>query len=140
MTYDPDNPFARILRGESSCIKVCETDTELAIMDIMPQADGHVLVIPKEAAADIFELSNNSLVSCMRTAQQIAVAIRAALRPDGVAIMQFNGSAAGQTVAHLHFHIIPRWAGQPLRPHARVPTEPATLESLAQRIRAQLPP
>jgi len=138
MTYDNSNPFARILRGELPCIKVAETHATLAFMDLMPQADGHVLVVPREAAAEIYELSDESTVACMRMTQQIAVAIRAALRPDGMFIGQFNGAAAGQTVAHVHFHVIPRWDGVPLRMHAREMAEQATLEVFAQRIRAQL--
>jgi len=136
MNYDNSNPFARILRGELPCIKVAETSTALAFMDLMPQADGHVLVVPKEAAAQIFELSDASTVACMRMTQKLAIAVRAALRPDGVFIGQFNGAAAGQTVPHVHFHVIPRWDGQPLRMHGREVADADTLEALAQRIRA----
>ncbi len=98
MNYDDSNPFARILRGELPCIKVAESDAALAFMDLMPQADGHVLVVPKEAAVEIFELSDAATVACMRMTQKLAIAVRAALRPDGVFIGQFNGAAAGQTV------------------------------------------
>ncbi|WP_144111343.1 HIT family protein [Paraburkholderia sp. BCC1886] len=135
MNYDDSNPFARILRGELPCIKVAETSSALAFMDLMPQADGHLLVIPKEKAAQIFELSDASTVACMRMTQKLAIAVRAALRPDGVFIGQFNGSAAGQTVPHVHFHVIPRWQGQDLRMHARDVADAATLEALAKRIR-----
>ena len=138
MKYDETNPFARILRGELPCIKVAETDATLAFMDLMPQADGHVLVVPKEAAVEIFELSDAATVECIRMTQRIAAAVREALKPDGVFIGQFNGAAAGQTVAHVHFHVIPRWDGQPLRMHAREMAPQATLEAFAQRIRAQL--
>ncbi|WP_345812409.1 HIT family protein [Paraburkholderia sp. PREW-6R] len=137
MNYDDSNPFAKILRGELPCIKVAETSAALAFMDLMPQADGHVLVVPKEAAAEIFDLSDESTVACMRMAQKLAIAVRAALRPDGVFIGQFNGAAAGQTVPHVHFHVIPRWEGQPLRLHAREVADSATLEALAARIRNQ---
>jgi histidine triad (HIT) family protein len=140
MPYNPNNPFAKILRGELPCVKVAETDAALAIMDLMPQADGHVLVIPKEDAAEIFELSDAALVASMRMTQRIAIAVRAAMRPDGVFIGQFNGAAAGQTVPHLHFHVIPRWEGTALRMHARDVAEAATLEGFAQRIRDHLPP
>ncbi|MEW6347019.1 MAG: HIT family protein [Paraburkholderia sp.] len=138
MKYDESNPFARILRGELPCIKVAETDDTLAFMDLMPQADGHVLVVPKEAAAEIFDLSDAATMACMRMTQQIALALREALRPDGIFIGQFNGAAAGQTVAHVHFHVIPRWDGVPLRMHGREIAEQATLEGFAQRIRAEL--
>jgi histidine triad (HIT) family protein len=136
MTYDANNPFARILRGELPCIKVAESDAALAFMDLMPQADGHLLVVPKEAVAEIFELSEASLVASMRMTQKLAIAVRAALRPDGVFIGQFNGAAAGQTVPHVHFHVIPRWEGQALKMHARDVADADTLEAVAKRIRA----
>jgi histidine triad (HIT) family protein len=136
MNYDDSNPFARILRGELPCIKVAENDAALAFMDLMPQADGHLLVVPKEAVAEIFELSDAAMVASMRMTQKLAIAVRAALRPDGVFIGQFNGAAAGQTVPHVHFHVIPRWAGQPLKLHARDVADTATLEAFAQRIRS----
>ncbi|MBN3788441.1 HIT family protein [Burkholderia sp. Ac-20353] len=137
MSYDNNNPFAKILRGELPCVKVAEDDTTLAIMDLMPQADGHVLVIPKEAAAEIFDLSAESAASCIRMTQRVAAAVRGALKPDGMFIGQFNGRAAGQTVAHVHFHVIPRWEDVALRMHARDVADAATLESIAKRIREQ---
>jgi histidine triad (HIT) family protein len=136
MNYDDSNPFAKILRGELPCIKVAENDLALAFMDLMPQADGHLLVVPKEAVAEIFDLSDAALVASMRMAQKLAIAVRAALRPDGVFIGQFNGAAAGQTVPHVHFHVIPRWEGQALKLHAREIADADTLEALATRIRA----
>ncbi|MBB5400436.1 histidine triad (HIT) family protein [Paraburkholderia atlantica] len=136
MSYNDSNPFAKILRGELPCIKVAENDQALAFMDLMPQADGHLLVVPKEAVAEIFDLSDVALVASARMAQKLAIAVRAALRPDGVFIGQFNGAAAGQTVPHVHFHVIPRWEGQPLKLHAREVADADTLEALAKRIRA----
>jgi histidine triad (HIT) family protein len=138
MTYDDDNPFAKILRGDLPCVKVCETDAVLVFMDLMPQSDGHVLVVPKEAAATLFELSDAAAEASIRVVRRVALAVRAALAPDGVFVGQFNGRAAGQTVAHVHFHVIPRWADQPLRMHARDVAETATLETFAERIRAHL--
>lgn len=138
MSYDNNNPFARILRGELPCVKVAEDDATVAIMDLMPQADGHVLVLPREPAAEIFDLSPESAAACMRMTQRIAIAVRDALQPDGIFIGQFNGRAAGQTVAHVHFHVIPRWEGVSLRLHAREIAESATLEALARRIREHL--
>lgn len=138
MSYDNNNPFARILRGELPCVKVAEDDATVAIMDLMPQADGHVLVLPREPAAEIFDLSHESAAACMRMTQRIAIAVRDALQPDGIFIGQFNGRAAGQTVAHVHFHVIPRWEGVALRLHAREIAESATLEALARRIREHL--
>jgi len=135
MSYDNNNPFARILRGELPCVKVAEDDATLAIMDLMPQADGHVLVIPKEPAAQIFQLSGDAAAAGIRMTQRVAAAVRAALGPDGVFIGQFNGAAAGQTVPHVHFHVIPRWEGVELRLHARDIADAAALESIAQRIR-----
>lgn len=140
MSYNDSNPFAKILRGELPCIKVAESDRALAFMDLMPQADGHLLVVPKEPVAEIFDLSDESLVASMRMAQKLAIAVRAALRPDGVFIGQFNGTAAGQTVPHVHFHVVPRWQGQALKMHAREPADPDTLEALAKRIRAHWRP
>ncbi len=138
MPYDQDNPFARILRGEWPSIKLAENDDVLAIMDIMPQADGHALVIPKAPSEFLFELPDAALVAAARMTRRIAVAVRQALSPDGVFIGQFNGAAAGQTVPHVHFHVIPRWQGTDLRMHARERADPARLEQIAQRIRAQL--
>src|SRR5471030_3320391 len=89
-------------------------------------------------AMEIFELSDTAAEACMRMVRRVAVAVRAAMRPDGVVIAQLNGRAAGQTVGHVHFHVSPRWAGQRLRPHARVLAEQATLVSFAERIRAHL--
>lgn len=137
--YDTNNPFARILRGELPSIRVYEDAATIAIMDIMPQGDGHVLVIPKEAAAEIFELSEDSAAACIRTTKRVAAAVKAALQAPGVMIAQFNGSAAGQTVPHVHFHIVPRHADIPLKPHAGVPADTGRLRELAERIVAALP-
>ncbi|MGF6598802.1 HIT family protein [Paraburkholderia sp. BL10I2N1] len=138
MEYDPQNPFARILRGELPGIKVYEDELTVAIMDIMPQADGHVLVLPREAAAEIFDLSEDGAAACIRTTQLVAKAVKAALNPPGVLIAQFNGRAAGQTVPHVHFHIIPRREGETLRPHGAVPADPEKLREIAARIVAAL--
>ncbi|TCS39107.1 histidine triad (HIT) family protein [Paucimonas lemoignei] len=139
MNYDSQNPFARILRGELPSIRVYEDDATIAIMDIMPQSEGHVLILPKEPAVEIFELSVESAAACIRTTHKVATAVKAALNPPGVMIAQFNGSAAGQTVPHVHFHVIPRHANEPLRPHATVPAETAHLRAIAERIIAALP-
>lgn len=135
MTYDPSNIFARILRGEAPYIGICESVLTLAIMDVMPQADGHVLVISKEAATTIFDLSEEAAAACIGTVKDVSCAVRTALRPDGLLIAQLNGKAAGQTVAHVHFHVIPRWNNVPLRPHGQIPAARPELEALAQRIR-----
>ncbi|HTJ91508.1 MAG TPA: HIT family protein [Pararobbsia sp.] len=136
--YDPDNIFARILRGEAPCFKVFEDDMTLSFMDVMPQSEGHVLVLPKESAAQIFELSEAATLACTTVVRRLSIAVRAALAPTGLVVAQFNGSDAGQTVPHVHFHIIPRWASAPLAPHARVMADPVRLEEVAAKIRAQL--
>jgi histidine triad (HIT) family protein len=138
MAYDPNNVFAKILRGELPCIRICETDAALAFMDIMPQSQGHALVVPKEPAETFYDLSEAAAAEAMKTAKQVALALRRVLNPDGLFIGQFNGAAAGQTVPHVHFHLIPRWADQPLHLHARDMADKAQLEALAERIRAAL--
>jgi histidine triad (HIT) family protein len=114
--YDPNNIFAKILRGEAPCTRVYEDDCALAFMDIMPRADGHVLVIPKFPARNILDVPPRELVRFMPAVQRIAIAAKAAMAAEGLSIMQFNESAGGQVVFHLHFHILPRWAGVELRP------------------------
>jgi histidine triad (HIT) family protein len=139
MEYDPQNPFARVLRGELPSIRVYEDDSTIAIMDIMPQADGHVLILTKEPAVQIFDLSANGAAACIRTAQRVAKAVKLALNPPGIVIGQFNGAAAGQTVPHVHFHVVPRWEGVSLKPHGATPADPDQLRAIADRIIAALP-
>lgn len=138
MAYDDSNIFARILRGEIPCHRVFEDEHTLAFMDIMPQAEGHTLVLPKVAAEDIFSLPPESLAAVIQTTQRVARAVRKAFAPPGVMIAQLNGAAAGQTVFHLHFHVIPRHAGHDLEMHAREMADPAVLAAQAERIRASL--
>lgn len=138
MEYDPQNPFARILRGELPCMKVYEDEHTLAIMDIMPQADGHVLVLPKEPAAQLFALSDDSAAACIRTTKKVAAAVKAAMAAPGVMVAQFNGPAAGQTVPHVHFHIVPRHQAAPLKPHASTQADIGELQQTAARIIAAL--
>ena len=136
--YDPSNIFAKMLAGEVPCIKVFEDDVALAFMDIFPQAEGHTLVIPKEVAArNLLDMPTDRLGPYMKRVQTVARAVEAALKPDGIVVTQFNGSAAGQTVFHLHFHILPRWENIPLGRHgAGEKADMAKLEALAARIRA----
>jgi histidine triad (HIT) family protein len=136
--YDNDNIFAKILRGEMPCIKIFEDERVLAIMDVFPQAPGHVLVIPKEAVRNALEMSDEGLAAAMIQVKRLANAVRAALKPDGVILTQFNGSEAGQTVFHVHFHIIPRTAGQALGQHGGGMADMAELEAQATKIRAAL--
>ncbi|HHL42827.1 MAG TPA: HIT family protein [Hellea balneolensis] len=116
--YDTDNIFAKIVRGEMPCVKVFENDKTLAFMDVFPQSKGHVLVIHKtERAVNILDVSDAGLAQIMKTVKTIAKAVRSALSPDGIVITQFNGAPAGQTVFHLHVHIIPRYEGEHLSGH-----------------------
>jgi histidine triad (HIT) family protein len=117
--YDEQNIFARVLRGEAPCVKVLETPTVLAFMDVFPQSQGHLLVVSKTSKArNLLDIDPDALCQVMAATQACARAVVAALKPDGVVITQFNGAPAGQTVFHLHVHVIPRWADRPLRPHA----------------------
>lgn len=138
MAYDPNNIFAKILRGEVPSHKVFEDDATIAILDVMPQSDGHALVIPKAPAENLFELDTASLEAVIRTGQRLALAVRRAFHPDGVTLMQFNGAEAGQTVFHFHLHVVPRYAGQPLRSHGRGFADPAVLAEQAARLREAL--
>ena len=116
MSYDNDNIFAKILRSELPCEKLYEDEHTLVFMDIMPRADGHALVIPKTAARNMLDASPEQLASCMATVQIISQAMLKGLNADGITLQQFNESAGGQEVFHLHFHVLPRHDGVTLRP------------------------
>lgn len=139
-TYDPNNIFAKILRGEMPAIKVYEDDVALAFMDVFPQVEGHTLVIPKDVEArNLLEMPGNKLGSFMQRVQKVTRAVEAGLKPDGVVVTQFNGAPAGQTIFHLHFHILPRWEDKSLGRHASGEmAKPEDLEPIAAKIRAQL--
>ncbi len=138
--YDPDNIFARILRGDMPAVKVWEDDHVLAFMDVFPQSEGHVLVVPKTSRArNLLEIEPVALARLAAAVQRTARAVERALRPEGISIMQFNGAAGGQTVFHLHFHVIPRWSDRPLKGHGHAPmADMTTLRALADRIAAEL--
>ena len=138
MAYDQNNIFAKILRGEVPCVKVHEDAGTLAFMDVMPEADGHVLVIPKEPAENILDLSPEGLAAMMATTQKVARAVDKALAPDGILLKQYNRAAAGQSVFHVHFHIVPRYEGVPMAPHGKVMVQAAVLEPIAAKIRSEL--
>ncbi len=138
MTYDPSNIFARILRGEIPCHKVHEDDAILAFMDVMPQVDGHVLVVPKSPSRNLLDADPAILGQVMRVVQKVARAAKSAFGAEGVLIQQFNEAAAGQTVFHLHFHVLPRKEGQTLRPHSGEMADHAVLAKHAEMIRAAL--
>lgn len=138
--YNPDNIFARILRDEIPSVKVWEDDHVLAFMDVFPQSEGHVLVISKTSTArTLLEVEPDVLARLTAAVQRTARAVEKALAPEGFQVMQLNGEAGGQTVFHLHFHIIPRWTDRPLKSHSQAPmAEAAVLQPLADRIAAAL--
>jgi histidine triad (HIT) family protein len=138
MSYDTQNIFAKILRGEIPCVKVYEDDKTLAFMDVMPESDGHVLVVPKEDAQDMLDLSADGLAAMMATVQRVTRAVDKALAPDGILLKQYNRAGAGQSVFHIHFHIVPRWDGVKLAPHGKVMVDAAKLEPIAAKIRSAL--
>lgn len=138
MAYDKSNVFAKILRGELPSVKVYEDADTLAFMDIMPSTEGHTLVIPKEAAETVFDLSPEAAAATMKTTQKVARAVKKAFDCPGVMLIQLNGAAAGQSVPHLHFHVLPRQTGLNLTLHGRQMVDPKTLEPIAARIRAAL--
>jgi len=136
MGYDNNNVFAKILRGEAPAFKVYETDHALAFMDLMPQIPGHTLVIPKANAEGLHDADPEILGSTIQVVQTVADAVKQAFDAPGIMIAQLNGSAAGQTVFHLHFHIMPRFKGLQFKLHAREIEDFAVLEDHAERIRA----
>jgi len=138
VAYDPDNIFAKILRGDIPCVKVFEDEKTLAFMDVMPRADGHVLVISKTPGRNIFDMPAEALSDLILRVQKAARAVIKGMGADGVTLHQFNEPAGGQSVFHMHFHVIPRWEGVPLRAHGGAMAEPALLESHAAKIRAAL--
>jgi histidine triad (HIT) family protein len=138
MAYDESNVFAKVLRGELPCHKIYEDADTLAFLDIMPRADGHALVITKEKARDLFDISPEGLARLMAVVKKLAPKIKEAVGADGVLIQQFNGAAAGQTVFHLHVHIVPRKEGEALKPHAGKMGDQAKLSAAAEKIRKRL--
>ncbi len=138
MAYDTDNIFAKILRGEAPAFKVYEDDHTLAFMDVMPQVDGHTLVIPKDPAQNIHEADPVILGATIQTVQKVSLAVKQAFDAPGIMVAQLNGPAAGQTVFHLHFHVLPRHDGLEFRMHARDMEDFDKLEAHAERVRACL--
>jgi histidine triad (HIT) family protein len=138
--YDEDNVFAKIIRGDLPAAKVYEDAHVLAFMDVFPQARGHTLVVSKKShARNLLDVEAEVLSHVILDVQRVAKAMRAALRPDGIVVTQFNGAPAGQTVFHLHFHLIPRYAGEPLRAHGEGGmADPAELAAIAKRIAAEI--
>ncbi|WP_313005420.1 HIT family protein [Brevundimonas sp.] len=138
--YDPDNIFAKILRGEIPSVKVWEDDEVLAFMDVFPQSEGHVLVVSKTSKArTLLDMEPEVLTRLTAAVQRTARAVEKALKPEGFSLMQFNGEAGGQTVFHLHFHIVPRWADRAMKGHGHAPmADVEHLKALASRIVAEL--
>jgi histidine triad (HIT) family protein len=135
MAYDPNNIFAKILRGELPCHKIYEDADTLAFLDIMPRTEGHALVITKTEARDLFDASPETIAKVMATVQKLAPKIKEAVGADGVLVQQFNGAAAGQTVFHLHVHILPIKQGRPLKAHAGEMADQAELAATAEKIK-----
>ena len=136
MAYDPNNIFARILRGELPKVTIYEDAHTLAFLDIMPSVEGHTLVIPKEPAENIHDLSPEGAAAVIVTTQKVAKAVQKALGAPGLMLVQLNGAAAGQSVPHIHFHILPRHQGLELKLHGRAMVDPKSLEPIAAKIRA----
>ena len=136
--YEADNIFAKILKGDIPAVKLYEDDDTLAFMDVMPQAPGHLLVIPKAASRNLLDADPAVLGGLIAVVQRLAVAAKAAFDADGVQVVQFNEPAAGQTVFHLHFHVIPRHEGAVLKPHAGGMESIDVLKANAEKIKAEL--
>lgn len=140
MNYDQNNIFAKILRGEAPCHKVYEDEHTLAFMDLMPQMDGHTLVIPKEPAVEIYDMGDAAMLACMNTIKKVGEAVKKATNADGTTIFQHNGAKVGQTVFHVHFHILPGsiFDANAIKGHAAVVADQAKLADMANRIKEQL--
>ena len=136
--YDTNNIFAKILRGEIPSHRVYEDEHAVAFMDVMPQANGHTLVIPKAPSRNILDADPETLSRLMPVVQKVAVAVKAAFEADGVTVVQFNEPAAGQTVYHLHFHVIPRSEGVALKPHSGTMEDQGVLAANAEKLRKAL--
>ncbi|MGU3398768.1 HIT family protein [Brucellaceae bacterium D45D] len=137
-TYDDNNIFAKILRGEIPSSRVYENEHVVAFMDVMPQGKGHTLVVPKAPSRNLLDAKPEALAETIQAVQKVAKAVKKAFDADGITIIQFNEAPAGQSVFHLHFHVIPRFEGVELQPHSGQMEDAAILESNAEKIRAEL--
>jgi histidine triad (HIT) family protein len=137
-SYDSNNIFAKILRGELPCYKVYEDDKVLAFLDIMPRSPGHTLVLPKTPARNILDIGADDLAHVVTTAQRVAKAAMKAFSADGITIQQFNEGAGGQVVFHLHVHVIPRKAGVTMKPPASEKEKPDVLAEHAKKLAAAI--
>lgn len=136
--YDDNNIFAKILRGEIPSHRVYEDDKMVAFMDVMPQAEGHTLVVPKAPSRNILDADPATLAALIPVVQKVAIAAKKAFDADGITILQFNEAPAGQSVFHLHFHVVPRKDGIALRPHSGAMEDGAVLAANAQKLRDAL--
>lgn len=137
-TYDDQNIFAKILRGEIPSQRVYEDDAVVAFMDVMPQGTGHTLVVPKAPSRNLLDADAATLGPLMAAVQKVAQAVVKAFAADGVTVIQFNETPAGQSVFHLHVHVIPRFDGVPLKPHTGKMEDPAVLAANAEKLRQAL--
>ena len=137
-TYDPGNIFAKILRGDIPCHKVHEDTDVLVFMDVMPQSTGHTLVVPKAASRNVLDADPKVLANIMPLVQKVAIAAKAAFSADGITIWQFNEPAGGQTVFHLHYHVIPRFDGVALKAHSGKMEDDAVLSANAAKLKAAM--
>ncbi len=137
-TYDPENVFAKILKGEMPAHKVYEDEHTMAFMDIMPRVEGHTLVIPKNGSRNLLDIDDEDLCHLMRTVAKIARAVKKAFNADGILVQQFNEPAAGQVIFHTHFHVLPRREGEPLKPHTGEMADSDDLAAAAEKIRKAL--
>ena len=137
-TYDPGNIFAKILRGELPSHRVYDDGEVIAFMDVMPQGNGHTLVLPKAPSRNLLDADPTTLGPLLRATQKVAKAVKRAFDADGVTVIQFNEPASGQTVYHLHVHVIPRFEGVALRPHTGAMEKPEVLAANAEKIRKAL--
>ena len=136
--YDSNNIFAKILRGEIPSHRVYEDDHTVAFMDVMPQGTGHTLVLSKAPSRNLLDADPATLGALMQTVQKIGRAVKAAFAADGVMIVQYNEAASGQTIYHLHVHVIPRFAGVPLKPHTGTMEDQQVLATNAEKVRRAL--
>ena len=138
MAYDTNNVFAKILRGEIPAHKVLEDDDVIVFMDVMPQGPGHTLVVPKAASRNLLDADPAVLAKLLPTVQRVARAVKDAFAADGVSIFQYNEPAGGQSVFHLHIHVVPRFEGVPLKPHSGKMEDNAVLAANAEKVRNAL--
>ncbi len=138
MTSDPNCIFCRIVSGAAPAAIIYDDAKSMAFMDAMPQSIGHALIIPKRHAETIYDIDADEAEMLIDRVRRIAAAIRQSIKPDGLMVAQFNGAAAGQTVGHIHFHLIPRYEGVDLKRHANTLAKPEELAALRDRIRVAL--